>query len=133
MIIKDRNYRNMHIFHNLYRKFESYILTSALRAVSKEYQYGIRHSGHRTVWYDDKAQCLNAAYNLLCRHDGKFEIVIRQVWESVMSEPVLFKASPLFDDDQTFQDERLFELYARTLRERGDKDAYECLMSDLPF
>lgn len=133
MIIKDRSYRNMHIFHNLYRKFECYILTSALRAVSKEYQYGIRHSGHRTVWYDDKAQCLNAAHNLLCRHDDKFEIVIRQVWESVMSEPFLFKASPLFDDDQTFQDERLFELYARTLRERGDKDAYECLMSDLPF
>lgn len=133
MIIKDRSYRNMHIFHNLYRKFESYILTSALRAVSKEYQYGIRHSGHRVVWYDDKVQCLNAAYNLLRRHDDKFEIVIRQVWESVMSEPVLFKASPLFDDDQTFQDERLFELYARTLRERGDKDAYECLMSDLPF
>lgn len=133
MIIKDWSYRNMHIFHNLYRKFESYILTSALRAVSKEYQYGIRHSGHRTVWYDDKAQCLNAAYNLLCRHDDKFEIVIRQVCESVMSEPFLFKASLLFDDDQTFQDERLFELYARTLRERGDKDAYECLMSDLPF
>ena len=50
-----------------------------------------------------------------------------------MSEPVLFKASPLFDDDQTFQDERLFELYARTLRERGDEDAYNELMSDLPF
>ena len=81
MIIKDRNYRNMHIFHNLYCKFESYILTSALRAVRKEYQYGIRHSGHRTGWYDDKVQCLNAAYNLLCRHDGKFEIVIRQVWK----------------------------------------------------
>lgn len=123
----------MHIFHNLYRKFESYILTSALRAVSKEYQYGIRLSGHRTVWYDDKAQCLNAAYNFLRRHEGKFEIVIRQVCESVMSEPVLFQSSPLFDDDQAFQDERLFELYARTLRERGDKDAYECLMSDLPF
>lgn len=133
MIIKDRSYRNMHIFHNLYRKFESYILTSAMRAVSKEYQYGIRHSGHRTVWYDDKAQCLNAVYNLLSRHDDKFEIVIRQVCESVMSEPFLFRASSLFDDDQTFQDERLFELYARTLRERGDKDAYECLMSDLPF
>ena len=119
MIIKDRRYRNMH--------------TSALRDVSKEYQYGIRHSGHRTVWYDDKSQCLNVAYNLLCRHDDNFEIVLRQVSESVMSEPVLFRASPLFDDDQTFQDERLFELYARTLRERGDKDAYECLMSDLPF
>lgn len=123
----------MHIFHNLSRKFDSYILTSVLRAVSKEYQYGIRHSGHRTFWYDDKSQCLNAAYNLLCRHDDNFEIVLRQVSESVMSEPVLFKASPLFDDDQTFQDERLFELYARTLRERGDKVAYDCLMSDLPF
>lgn len=123
----------MHIFHNLYRKFESYILTSALRVVSKGYQYGIRHSGHRTVWYDDKAQCLNAAYNLLCRHDDRFEIVFRQVWESVLSKPVLFKASPLFDDDQTFQDERFFELYARTLRERGDKDAYDKLMNDLPF
>lgn len=133
MIIKDRNYRNMHIFHNLYRKFESYILTSALRAVSKDYQYGIRHSGRRTVWYDDKAQCLNAVYNLLCRHDDRFEIVLREVTEFVMSEPVLFKASPLFDDDQTFQDERLFELYARTLRERGDEDAYNELMSDLPF
>lgn len=123
----------MHIFHNLYRRLECYILTSALRAVSKEYQYGIRHSGRRTVWYDGKEECLNAAYSLLRRHDDKFEIVIRQVWESVVSEPVLFKASPLFDDDQTYQDERLFELYARTLRERGDKDAYECLMSDLPF
>lgn len=133
MIIKDRNYRNMHIFHNLYCKFESYILTSVLRAVSKDYQYGIRHSGRRTVWYDDKAQCLNAVYNLLCRHDDRFEIVLREVTESVMSEPVLFKASPLFDDDQTFQDERLFELYARTLRERGDEDAYNELMSDLPF
>lgn len=133
MIIKDRNYRSMHIFHNLYRKFESYILTSALRAVSKQYQYGIRHSGHRTVWYDDKAQCLNAVYNLLCRHDDRFEIVLRQSAEFVMSEPVLFKSSPLFDDDQTFQDERLFELYARTLRERGDEDAYDNLMSDLPF
>ena len=123
----------MHIFHNLYCKFESYILTSALRSVSKDYQYGIRHSGRRTVWYDDKAQCLNAVYNLLCRHDDRFEIVLREVTESVMSEPVLFKASPLFDDDQTFQDERLFELYARTLRERGDEDAYNELMSDLPF
>lgn len=133
MIIKDRNYRNMHIFYNLYRKFESYILTSVSRYVYKEYQYGIRHFGRRTVWYDDKAQCLNAVYNLLCRHDDRFEIVLREVTESVMSEPVLFKASPLFDDDQTFQDERLFELYARTLRERGDEDAYNELMSDLPF
>lgn len=133
MIIDERYYRRMHIFHNLYRKFESYILTSTLRPVNKECQYGIRHSGHRTVWYDDKAQCLNAVYNLLCRHDDRFEIVLRQSAEFVMSEPVLFKPSPLFDDDQTFQDERLFELYARTLRERGDEDAYDNLMSDLPF